>query len=399
MIEQNSCPAAPGDALLELECRVDSHLSRPRVLSSESAALRQAANQWSAAIWAAAAATGPLQLRHSEVGRGKLLAHAPVFVCGVHRSGTTLLRDLLDGHPALSVLPSEGTFFTNFERHLQRIPRALWLQHIGCEWLRRLANPIHQIPYWLLGRSSARGSRYVEFARALMAWWPLSQGAVGGASSWPLVAVALAYAQCTGGLAADCPAQRWAEKTPTNERFLGRLHAEFPRAKVLHIIRNPYAVYASHLQAMRATGERFTSAARVLQDLARTYRVALDQSQRAASDQYLMLQYENLIENPQSSAERIAAFLRVKALPLLTQPTAAGISTVSNSSFSSDSQPGSVETGSQQKWVEVLTRSECERLSAVVGAPAAQLGYQLMPVAPWRARLIRAAAAITSRLA
>jgi hypothetical protein len=390
---------APGDALLELECRVDSHLSRPRVLSSESAALRQAANQWSAAIWAAAAASGPLQLRHPEIARGKLLAHAPVFVCGVHRSGTTLLRDLLDGHPALSVLPSEGTFFTNFERHLQRIPTTLWLQHMGGEWLRRLANPIHQGPYWLLGRSSAQVSRYVEFAQALMAWWPISQGAIGGASSWPLVAVALAYAQCTGGLAADSPAQHWAEKTPTNERFLARLYTEFPRAKVVHIIRNPYAVYASHLQAMRAAGERFTGAARVLQDLARTYRVALAQSQRAASDRYLLLRYENLIEDPQRSAELIAAFLQVEALPILTQPTAAGIPAVSNSSFSSNAEPGSVETGSQQKWVEVLSRSECERVSAVVGAPAAQLGYQLMPVTPWRARLIRAAAPITSRLA
>src|SRR5690606_37795143 len=35
----------------------------------------------------------------------------PVFICGHHRSGTTLLQELLDGHPELLVLPSEGTYF------------------------------------------------------------------------------------------------------------------------------------------------------------------------------------------------------------------------------------------------------------------------------------------------
>src|SRR5215813_2734719 len=38
----------------------------------------------------------------------------PTFICGHQRTGTTLLQNLLDGHPQLLVLPSEGTYFTSF---------------------------------------------------------------------------------------------------------------------------------------------------------------------------------------------------------------------------------------------------------------------------------------------
>ena len=219
-----------------------------------------AATQWSEAIWAEAKIAGPLHLSQNEIARGLAIAHHPIHVCGVHRSGTTLVRDLLDSHPALAVLPSEGTFFTNFKGHLRRLPPESWQRHLGCDWLRRLANPIHQAPYWLLGRSTEEMSPYLEFARSLMAWWPLARENLGNrASSWPLTAVGLAYAHCTGGLQTRARTQFWAEKTPTNERFIDCLRTEMPGAMVIHVIRHPYAVFASHKQAMRDAGERFSS--------------------------------------------------------------------------------------------------------------------------------------------
>ena len=35
----------------------------------------------------------------------------PIFLLGSHKSGTSLLRSLLDGHPDLDVLPREAHFF------------------------------------------------------------------------------------------------------------------------------------------------------------------------------------------------------------------------------------------------------------------------------------------------
>jgi hypothetical protein len=379
-------------AILDLEQQFDLKLARPRVAIADSSAMQLAAIQWSVAIWSAAEAAGPCELDASEVARGLDLAHRPVFVCGVSRSGTTLVRDLLDSHPALCVLPSEGTFFTNFERHLQQLQPQHRQAFFGCEWLRRLANPIHQHPYWLLGRSSQESSPYIAFARALLAWWPIAREQAGPRiSSWPLVAVALAYAHCAGGLTAGAEVRRWVEKTPTNERFLERLRAEFPKAMFIHAVRHPYAVYASHKQSAQDGGERLRNAGRILRDLSLSLRIAVERRD-VESHRYLRIRYEDLVEAPHNSVDRLAAFLQIAPLPILLRPTAAGLATASNSSFVIDAEPGRVDATVHRRWADVLTHYECERLTAVVGNDAVALGYDLTPVVAWRARLLRAAA-------
>jgi hypothetical protein len=387
-------------AILDLEHQLDCRLARPRVALADSSPMQLAAIHWSEAVWAAAESAGAIELDAAEIARGLHLAHRPVFVCGVPRSGTTLVRDLLDSHPALCVLPSEGTFFTNFERQLQRLQPGIWLAFLGREWLRRLANPIHQQPYWLLGRSSQQSSPYIEFSRALLAWWPIVREQVGHRiTSWPLLAVALAYAHCTGALASSAKVQRWIEKTPTNERFLERLKADFPEALIIQAVRHPYAVYASHKQSAQLDGGRLRNAGRISRDLKVSYRVAIERRRDPDDDKYQVIRYEDLVEAPNASADRLAAFLRIAALPILRQPTAAGLATSSNSSFVSDAKPGHVDAVAHRRWADVLTRHECERLSALVGIDAMALGYEVAPIAPWRARLLRATAPLINRFA
>jgi Sulfotransferase family len=384
-------------SIVHLEQQLDRYLSRPRVTADDARGLPGAAARWAAAVWAAASGAGPIELGRDEVARGFDVAWRPVFIFGAHRSGTTLVRDMLDNHPALAVLPAEGTFFTNLESRLQRQPPIQWLQFLGCEWLRRLANPIHQEPYWLLGPSSAERSPYVEFARALMAWWSLAQQRMSHIASWPLVAVALAYAHCTNGLPANSVLQRWVEKTPTNERFLKRLRSEFPDAKLIHVVRHPFAVYASHKYEQQQLGRKFRNAKRVLRDLGLSYRVALEQSCNHPSDHYLLIRYEDLLESTHTTVEKLAAFLNIEPLPILKQPTAAGLPVPSNSSFTTDAVPGRLNSA-HHLWTTTLTRSDRERLTAVVGESATALGYDLPAVAPWRAGLFRLAARISEKV-
>ena len=331
-----------------------------------------------------------MQLDRELMLQGLELARRPVFVCGAHRSGTTLVRDLLDSHPALAVLPAEGTFFTNLERPLARLVPGQQLAFVGGEWLRRLANPIHKEPYWLLGRSSAERCPYVAFARSLMAWWPIARAHIGRtASSWPLTAVALAYAQCGCGLGRESPLRHWVEKTPGNERFLARLRAEFPAARIIHVVRHPFAVLASHAQAARRAGER-PHVGRIAAQLLRSYRVASAQSAHCAAASYLLVRYEDLLESPAHSAERLAGFLGIALLPVLTRPTVAGAPAASNSSFRMDMAPGHIEAAARD-WREVLDASERARLIAVLGESAAQLGYHLGTLPSWRRRVLQIA--------
>jgi hypothetical protein len=381
--------------IVELERQLDRYLPRSRVAVDDAQALSRAAARWSSAVWTAAGAAGPVGLGKDEVARGFDVARRPVFICGAHRSGTTVVRDMLDNHPALAVLPAEGSFFTNVESSLLRQPQRQWLESLGCEWLRRLANPIHLEPYWLLGPSSEERSPYVEFARALMAWWPLVEERMSAiASSWPLVAVALAYAHCTYGFHAHSRLERWVEKTPTNERFLERLRSEFQGAKLIHVVRHPFAVYASHKYYYQQVGQMSRNAKRVLRDLGLSYQVALEQSCGRGSDHYLLIRYEDLLESTNATVHRLAAFLDIEPLPILMQPTAAGLPVASNTSFGTDAVPGRLNS-IHHRWTTTLTRSDRELLTAIVGESALSLGYDLPAVAPWRARLFRLAARFT----
>lgn len=374
--------------IVDLEVQLDQQLQRPRVTNLD--AVRQAATAWSHAVWSVAESVGPPILIASEIEHAFDIARRPVFVFGAHRSGTTLVRDLLDHHPALSVLPAEGTMLTNLAWHLKRLAPDGWLRFLGCEWLRRLANPINQHPYWLLGRSSAEGSPYVEFARALLAWWPLVETRLGPrTTSWPLVAIALAYTHCTTGFRTTRPLQRWVEKTPTNERFLARLMAEFPEARLLHVVRHPFAVYASSRQAVRNSGLPSSDENRILRQMRLSYREAAGRSVRPASDSYLLVRYEDLLEDTAGSVHRMASFLGIPPLPIMMQPTANGIPTPSNSSFDSHKPAGELNHRPADDACNALTRRERERLSAMLADDAGKLGYPLAPLPAWRRRLLQ----------
>jgi hypothetical protein len=225
--------------IIDAENRFNALLPLHRPEQNLPAGLLTAADEWSDAVWEKTKELGPMPLDNETLANGYNLAAHPVFIFGVHRSGTTLLRNLLDGHPDMVVLPSEGTYYTNLETKLLSLTAGQRQAFFGKEWLRRLANPINQPPYWLLGRSSDTVLPYVDFARYFMAWWDVLKQAKN--TQWPNAAVMLAYACCTGNI----KAKLWVDKTPVNERFLQRIWHEMPQAKIIHLVRGPVSILAS----------------------------------------------------------------------------------------------------------------------------------------------------------
>ena len=78
----------------------------------------------------------------------------PVFICGHQRSGTTLLQNLLDGHPRVLLLPSEGTYFTSFAYVARGAPSELAMDRFASEWIARLVDPNFE-PHFRLGKSDS----------------------------------------------------------------------------------------------------------------------------------------------------------------------------------------------------------------------------------------------------
>jgi hypothetical protein len=167
--------------------------------------------------------------------------YSPVFICGCHRSGTTLMQQLLDGHPDLVVLPSEGTYFTSFPYVAHSQPTPAELERFAADWIARFADP-NARPHFKLGRSSGAENPGVLFCRRFFAWQAaLSKCRPDLVSFSSLLALVAAYRDVRHPTARP---SRWVEKTPLNEFHLGHL-MKFANARVIHLVRDPLASMAS----------------------------------------------------------------------------------------------------------------------------------------------------------
>ena len=362
--------------IIEAEQNLNELLPKQRLEGSPSTALMAAAKLWSELVCEHALYMGAMPLTNDQLIQGRMLAKIPIYICGVHRSGTTLVKDILEGHPDLVVLPSEGTWYTNLEYKLSLLKKAEQAAFLGKEWLRRLANPINQPPYWLAGRSSADNSPYVDFARYLMAWWTQVKK---DNDQWPHIAVILAWASITNKLGA----RYWVDKTPVNERYLERIWQSTPKAKIIHVIWNPIATLNSRKKMEPSLSFRLA-----LADLKISFEVVLKQSPLVRS-RFMMIHYEELCEDTDLIIREMASFLGIPMSTALSQPTVAGVPAQANSSFIKEPEAGKVISAAEHHQADILTKAEKDLIAAYIGRLSAKLKYPLPPVGFLRGLYLR----------
>lgn len=142
------------------------------------------------------------------------------------------------------------------------------------------------------------------------------------------------------------------------------------------MVRHPFAVYASHRRAAWNSGRPLTDGSLMLHQMQRSYRETANHLV-GPSDSYMILRYEDLLEDTAGSVLRLAAFLGIEALPGMMQPTVNGIPTPSNSSSGTDDVAGRVNRRPPGDALDVLTRHDRECVSAMVADIAEKLDYPL----------------------
>ena len=161
----------------------------------------------------------------------------PIFILGSHKSGTSLLRSLLDGHSSLSVIPTETHFFelTGHMVHyaLRRSMPANYskdeIRHRLIDYVKRQNNDKN--PYSdLCGFSGYDVDRLIRFLDREL---PDSRRDL-----FELYITALYYA-FTGNSISEH--SRIVEKSVEQAEHATLLRKYFPDSQFLHIIRNPYA--------------------------------------------------------------------------------------------------------------------------------------------------------------
>lgn len=210
------------------------------------------------------------------------MTHPAPFVVGVPRSGTTLLRLLLDAHPELAI-PSE----TGFGLVLAERPG-------GYATPGELLDRLEALPTW----GDLATSR--DELTALIAGLP----------RWDSADALRAYYR---GYAAAHGKPRWGDKTPMHVEHMPVIAAAFPEARFVHIIRDGRGVLASLRGLPFAPGDGSVEAiAGYWRDV-----IACARSAAPTLPHYHEVRYEQLVREPEPTLRGVCEFLRLDFDPVM----------------------------------------------------------------------------------
>ena len=303
----------------------------------------------------------------------------PVFICGHPKSGTSLLRALLDSHPQLVVYPEESVFFRRYRAHSADLPPDARLDAAERDLLHIFTwnqddPPESQAGYPDRDYSAIPAGAVRDAFREIAADWGIRHdGDI-------LAAAVLAFGRVTGQWTAAT--RHWVEKSPYNERFAAQIFAWWPQAKCIHVVRDPRDNYVSYRRKHPDWQPEFFA-----HNWRRSTQQGFDNRARYGEARYLLLRFEDLLRRPEDTLERICAFLEIEMDRALYQPSRAGEIWAGNSMF------GDRFSGiSQQpigRWRESLPPADAAVIEAIDGKWMRQLDYPLEHggslAARWRA--------------
>jgi hypothetical protein len=271
----------------------------------------------------------------------------PFFVVSAPRSGSTLLRLILDAHPRLAV-PPPGWLFDLVYPYLYSygdLTRPANLLALAEDMLR--TPTVGKWPVKPEPQALANAAREPTFAGLYEA-------------------LHVAYAAADGK-------RRWGEKTPRNSFWIDEIRKLFPDAQFIHIVRDgrdqaidisdsllwPNSVYSG-----ANLWRRYVSAAR-------------DSAARLPADAYLEIRYEDLCAAPEPTIRRLCGFLREAFDPRMLAPyeTPAARAWSSHPLHARTAQP--ISTKFCDMYKSRLPVEDVAALEALIGETLKLFGYPL----------------------
>ncbi len=287
------------------------------------------------------------------------LKDRPVFIGGIPRSGTTLLRSMLDGHPQVVVHPGRTGFFKIF------VPAASGKDTQQCIALAERT----LLRYHYERRNHPSTQLEVDYDTLRWAFIDRLLATDLHLAAY-LSSAILATAETTGRLTGRelC----WAERTCFNELYTQQIFHWWTDAHLVQIIRDPRATYAARLR--RHAPHNSVSA--FAYSWLRSARKASDNASALSRGRFLKVRYEDLVQDTQKEMERIASFLDLEPDPILWRPTRiSGTELWTGNSAYGDSFDG-VQTTSVERWRKILSRSEVALLESLLRDEMPRHGYE-----------------------
>jgi hypothetical protein len=232
---------------------------------------------------------GPIRLLRRRAGRALALLREPErapapFIVGVPRSGTTLLRLMLDAHPDLAI-PPETHFLPKLIRMSQEAGEDVDVRAAAVE----LMTTHRRWPDFGLSAD--------ELRERLSGDGPLLPGDAARAFYE-------AYAAKQGK-------PRWGEKTPQYLKTLKRIGSALPEAHFIHIIRDGRDVALSLLDVSWGP--------KTVEDAAVQWTTQVRRARRKARSvpHYSEVRYEGLVADPEPIVRRLCDFCQLRFDPVM----------------------------------------------------------------------------------
>lgn len=280
--------------------------------------------------------------------------NSPIFIVGANRSGTTLLRLILNAHSQLAI-PEEIIYFGST---MAGVPIEKW-RNPG------LSEPAYK----------AFISKFVDESCSVLDG--IDQEGIkqeileSDARDFchPYRTVLESWAQLHGK-------QRWGEKTPGNLFYADILLEMFPDARFIHIVRDPRAGVSSMMKttffpkdiAFNAMSRRkfMTKGREILEK-------AVPASQR------LLLRYEDIVKAPEPTVQAICSFINVSFEPAMLsfyKDSSRYMKAEAANSFNSAATKP-ISEDMLDKWKKNLTPAEVSMIERVCYDQMRAFGYEM----------------------
>ncbi|HEX5588459.1 MAG TPA: sulfotransferase, partial [Acidimicrobiia bacterium] len=167
--------------------------------------------------------------------------------------------------------------------------------------------------------------------------------------------------------------RRWGDKSLHTEHYADRVFAEYPDARIVHMVRDPRDRYASvrrrHGQDLSRVGAatgRWRSSMR-----------AARRNLRRHPGRYLVVRYEDIVDDPEATMQRVCRFAGLDYTPAMLAMTGAPDhrDTGGNSSFG-DVEVQSISAKAVGRYRSVLTQGEIAFIQCVVRRDMAVTRYE-----------------------
>lgn len=278
----------------------------------------------------------------------------PVFVIGFQRSGTTLLRLMLDAHPQLAIPLDPVGLWERYARRLDDYGNLTTRADVE-----RLVHDLsgeERIRLWELktepGAVLARveGNTYGAVIEAFYRTYAASRGK-----------------------------PYWGDKDPGNMLRIHQVNAWFPEARFVHIVRDGRDACLSQLQVDFGFDDFLDCASGWCEQVTWVRRIG----SILGPTRYYELQYESLVQHPAAELRALCGFLELEYSPAMLEyhrDLGAAITESKQHLWPLASQPP--QANNAGRWKTRISRASRVCFEKRAGSLLQELGYEVLPE-PW----------------